>query len=141
MAGSTRIKGTKLMFKVGAAAAAKDFWADVTAYELNNDEADSDVTTFADAADGGARQFKLKISGIQSLEGTSLWRYIWDNTGLDVPIVLAPFGNTAPSVAQPHFALTATVPPKPKLGGEAGPGAFTFDAEWLVLNAPTIVTA
>lgn len=141
MAGSTRIKGNKLMLKLGTGVGAKDYWADVTAYELYNDEADADVTTFADASEGGARQHKLKISAIQSLEAASFWRMVWDGSGTDVPFTLAPFGNAAASVTQPHFTGTVTIGPKPSLGGEAGNGAFTFEVEWNVLNTPTMVTA
>lgn len=140
MSGSTRIKGNKLKFELGAGVDKKDHWADITAYELFNDEADQDVTTFADAAEGGARQHKLKLTSIQSLDLASFWRMVWESTGTDVPFTLAPFGNTAPTEAQPHFIGTVTVGPKPTLGGEAGNSAFTFEVEWNVLNEPVMVT-
>lgn len=140
MAGSTRIKGNKLMLKLGSGADEKDYWADLTAYELYNEEADADVTTFADASEGGARQHKLKITSIQSLDVASFWRMVWENTGQDVPFTLAPFGNVVPSDTQPHFAGTVTIGPKPTLGGEAGNSAFTTEVDWNVLNEPTLVT-
>lgn len=128
MAGSTRIKGTKLKFLLGSPGT--DHWADLTAYELFNDEAEADVTTFADAAAGGARQHKVKGTAIQSTDTTSLWGFVWENTGEEVPLTLAPHGNEVPTASQPHFLTTATIGPKPTLGGEAGPGAFTFEFEW-----------
>lgn len=136
MAGSTRIKGTKLALTLGTPG--EDFWADITNYSLSNDEADSDVTTFADAAEGGARQFKLGGSGVQSTEVTSLWRYAWANTGEDVPFTLIPHGNEVPTTAEPHFVGTVTIGPKPSVGGEAGTGAFTFDFEWNVVGEPVL---
>lgn len=136
--GSTRIKGNKLKLTIGSPG--QDYWADVTEYELFNDEADADVTTFEDAANGGARDHKLKLVGIQSLDVNSLWGLVWDSTGEDVAVTLAPFGNETPTTAQPHFVFTATVGPKPTLGGAAGPGAFTFETEWAVINEPAKVT-
>lgn len=135
MAGSTRIKGTKLMLKLGAT----DYWADITSYELSNEEADSDVTTFADASAGGARQFKLTGSAIQSTDTNSFWSYIWANTGQTVAFTLAPWGNSSATAAQPFFTGNVTIGPKPSLGGEAGTGAFTFDFEWNVQGDPVKV--
>lgn len=132
--GSTRIKGTKLALKLGTPGT--DFWADISSYELFNDEADADVTTFEDASGGGARQHKLKGTAIQSTATTSLWDYVWENTGEDVAFTLAPHGNAVASIAQPHFVGTLTIGPKPSLGGEAGPGAFTFDFEWNLTGEP-----
>jgi hypothetical protein len=136
MAGSTRIKGTKLALTLGTPGT--DYWHDMTSYELFNDEAESDVTTFADAAEGGARQHKLKGTAIQSTAADSFWRYVWANTGQDVPFTLAPHGNATPTASQPHFIGTVTIGPKPSLGGEAGTGAFTFEFEWLVTGEPVM---
>lgn len=136
--GSTRIKGTKLKFDLGTPAV--PFWADLTAYELYNEEADADVTTFEDAQKGGARQHKLKINAVQSLDTASFWRHVWENTGQEVPFVLAPFGNEEATPTQPHFIGTVTIGPKPTLGGEAGDGAFVFEVEWNVLNEPVMET-
>lgn len=136
MAGSTRIKGTKLALTLGTPGV--DYWADITNYSLSNGEADSDVTTFSDAAEGGSRQYKLTGSAIQSTEAASFWRYAWSNTGEDVPFVLAPHGNEVPSETEPHFIGTVTIGPKPSIGGEAGTGAFTFDFEWNVVGVPVL---
>lgn len=136
MAGSTRIKGTKLALTLGTPGV--DYWADITQYELNNDEADSDVTTFEDAAGGGARQYKLTGTAIQSTDLASFWRYVWENTGEEVPFTLAPHGNTVATAAQPHFVGLVTIGPKPTIGGEAGTGAFTFEFEWDVEGEPVL---
>lgn len=138
MAGSNRIKGTKLALTLGTPGI--DYWADITSYSLSNDEADSDVVTFADAAEGGARQYKLTGSAIQSTEAASFWRYAWANTGEEVPFTLAPHGNVTPSDEQPHFVGTVTIGPKPSVGGEAGTGAFTFEFEWNVVGVPVMDT-
>lgn len=134
--GSTRIKGTKLALTLGSPGT--DYWADISSYLLDNEEADSDVTTFADAAEGGARQFRLTGSAIQSTDTASFWRYVWENTGEDVAFTLAPHGNATATEAQPHFVGTVTIGPKPAIGGEAGTGSFTFDFEWDVVGEPTV---
>lgn len=136
MAGSTRIKGTKLALTLGTPG--MDYWADVTQYLLTNDEADSDVVTFADAAEGGARQYQLTGAAIQSTAADSFWRYVWDNTGETVPFTLAPHGNVEASAAEPHFIGNVTIGAKPAVGGEAGTGAFTFEFEWNVDGVPTL---
>jgi len=139
MPASTRIKGNKLALKLGTPAV--DHWQDVSQYLLTNEEADGDVTTFADAAAGGSRQYLLNMTGVQSLDATGFWRLVWDKTGTDIPFTIAPFGNTAPSATQPHFTGTATVGPKPDLGGEAGNSSFTFETSWKVIGVPVMVTA
>ena len=134
MTGSTRIKGTKLALLLGSPGT--DYWADIIQWELGNEDADSDVTTFADAAEGGAVQHKIKGSAIQSTDTAAFWMYVWENTGEEVPFTLAPHGNTIPTRAQPHFVGTVKIGRKPKIGGAAGRGAFTFEFEWDVIGEP-----
>lgn len=135
MTGSTRIKGNKLALSFGGT----EFWADHTKYELDNEEASSDVTTFADAAEGGGRTFFLALGAIQSTDDTSFWRYAWENTGEIVAYRLAPHGNAVASVAQPHFTGTVKIGPKPKIGGEADPdGEFDFEIRWDCQEEPTL---
>jgi hypothetical protein len=133
--GSNRIKGTKLKLELGTPG--EDYWADLTAYALDNDEADADVTTFEDAANGGSFQHTLAGTAIQSTDSASFWTYVWDNTGEEVAFTLAPHGNAVPTVAQPHFLGTVKIGKKPTLGGEAGEGAFTFEFEWNLVGEPT----
>lgn len=138
MAGSNRIEGKKLALKLGTPAV--DVWQDITKYLLTSEEASSDVTTFADAAAGGARQNLLNLSGIQSTDVASFWSLCWEKTGTDVAFTLAPHGNAAPTPAQPHFTGIVTVGARPDLGGEAGK-THTFDTSWKIVGAVTKVTA
>jgi hypothetical protein len=136
--GSTRIKGAALKLTIGTT----DYWADVTAVTLNNEEAAAGVVTFEDASLGGSRQFFLEGSAIQSTDATSLWSYIWDNTGDIVSYVYAPHGNTTPSASEPHFEGTIKVPAKPAVGGEAAiNGEYTFDFRFDCQEEPTKVIA
>lgn len=135
--GSTRIKGNALALKFGTPPV--DYWCDTTAVTLENEEADSDVTTFCDAADGGGRTYFLNITAIQSTDVESLWRYIWDQSGEEVPFTYAPHGNAEATPAQPHFIGTAKIGPKPSIGGEAGVNVTqVFETRWDVVGVPTL---
>lgn len=136
MATSTRIRGKALKLSVDAV----DYWCDVTSVVLKNEEADGDVTTFCDAAAGGARQFYFEVEAIQSTDSASFWNYLWENTGDEVPFVFAPHGNTAASTTQPHFTGSLVIGPKPDLGGNANE-TFTFETRLDVVGTPTKVTA
>ena len=135
MSGSTRIRGRQLSLKLGTPT--KDYFADTTSVVLDNEEADADVVTFADAAEpGGARQSFLTISAIQSTDPTSLWSYLWEHTGEEVGFTYAPHGNEVPTAAQPHFIGVCTIGPRPALGGEAGRSTtYTFETRWDVVGA------
>jgi hypothetical protein len=136
--GSTRIKGRQLKLTIGSPGT--DYYADVTRCEVNNEEADSDVTTFEDAAQaGGARKYVLDIAAVQSTDTASLWSYIWEHTGEEVAFTYAPHGNAVATAAQPHVMGTAIVGPRPKLGGEAGrETTFTFETQWEIVGEPVL---
>lgn len=136
MAGSTRIKGNKLKLAFGTPAV--DYWADATAVTLENEEGETDTTTFADAAEGGARQFFLNISSIQSTQATSFWRNCWDNSGAEIPFTYAPHGNAVATEDEPHFVGTCIMGPKPTIGGEAGTGVYTFETRFDVVGTPVL---
>jgi hypothetical protein len=137
MAGSTRIKGTKLKLTLGTPGV--DYWADLSSWKISNDDADSDVTTFEDAASGGSKQFKLSGTAVQSTATGSFWRYVWANTGIEgVAFTIAPHGNATATAEQPHLIGTLTIGPKPDLGGDAGTGSYTFDFEFIVTGTPAL---
>lgn len=136
MAGSTRIKGTKLQLKIDAT----DYWADVTSVTLENEEADGDVTTFEDASLGGAVTYFLNITAIQSTATASFWRMVWENTGDEVAFIYAPHGNATASATEPHFTGTVKIGSKPFIGGEAGT-TYTFETRMDIIGVPTMVTA
>jgi hypothetical protein len=139
--GSSRIAGNKLpVLTLGSPGAS--YAADVISWLIENEEADSDVITFEDAASGGTRQFKLTGSAVQSTAALSFWRYVWENTGdTAVPYTIAPHGNAVATASQPHFVGTLTIGAKPSIGGEASTSAssaFTFDYEFDIDGIPTM---
>ncbi|TDL43600.1 hypothetical protein [Microbacterium oleivorans] len=142
--GSTRIKGNrKPVLTLGAPGS--EFSADVISWSIENEEADSDVITFEDAANGGSRQYFLRGSAIQSTQTASFWRYVWENAGdTDVPFTIAPHGNATPSASEPHLVGTLTIGPKPTIGAEASTSASsasTFDYEFQIDGIPVLDVA
>lgn len=114
--GSTRLKNKKIRLTFGAT----DYWADATSVVLDNEELDSDITTFEDAQLGRRQEFAT-VTAAQSTATGSLWRYCWDNVGEEgVAFVYAPHGNEIATANEPHFTGSVTIPPKPSIGGEAG---------------------
>lgn len=106
---------------------------------------ESDLTTFAEAAAGGARDYKLALACVQDLAANSVWSTIWGSSGTSVACVLKPFGNETASESQPHFSFNAIVsePDGDFLGGEANSaasGRMAFEVEWAIVGKPTKVT-
>jgi len=72
-----------------------DFTADLSSIMLQSEEASTDVTTFADAALGGASDFFVELSGVTSTDTTSFWMTCWNNPGTEVPFTLEVASPTA----------------------------------------------
>lgn len=119
---STRIRGKKLVFKIGANA----FHVDASKVELS--PADSDDTATFGSIQAGGSTMKLNVSGIQSTKKTSLWRWLFDNVGKTATFVFAPNGNETPTADEPHIVGTITVEKPPVLSTEVN-STSTFDLE------------
>lgn len=114
--------------------------------EILSAETDSDFETFADAAAGGGRTYKLHVKAVQDAAVGTLWDLVWSSPGSTVACVLKPYGNVAATPAQPHYSFNAVVaePDGTLLGGEANKSTtarMTFEAEWQLEAKPTKVTA
>lgn len=123
-----------------------DFTAQVSNVRIVSGESDSDFVTFADAAAGGAREYKLAFTAVQDPAAGTLWDEVWTNAGDTVPFTIAPAGGAAPTVGTPHFEGSAVItePDGDILGGEANASTtarFTFECEWVCTAKPTRVTA
>lgn len=135
--------GTRLLkIKIGAT----EFTADVSRCEITSKAADSDFTSFADAAAGGAREYALEFTAKQDLATASLWRLVWASAGTTTAVKVAPYGNAAAaSTTEPHFSgnVTITEPDGTLIGGEAKSSVsarMTFTARWVFTAKPSEVT-
>lgn len=132
-----RIKGKSITFLVDDV----EYNCDATSIVLTHEEADDDTVTFCDAAAGGAYEWKLTISALQSTDADALHTFFWDTAGSTVDFVFGPHGNAIPSTAQPHYAGTIAMPnKKPDIGGEAN-STWTFEMELKVEGDLTRLTA
>lgn len=122
-----------------------DFTAQISKAVLTSNEADSDFVTFADAAGGGKREYRLEFTAVQDLATGTLWDKVWTAAGTTVAGILKPYGNAAASVGQPHYSFNATItePDGDFLGGEADASTsarMTFECSWVLDAKPTKVT-
>lgn len=135
------LTGRSLLISVGGT----NYEAQVFAATVDADDAESDQTTFAEAAAGGGRQYVLKLTLTQDMAASTLWSKIWDAAGTDVAVLMKPYGNATASASQPHFNMTATVkePNGTLIGGEADPSPtnrLQVEVEWPLAAKPTRVT-
>lgn len=113
---------------------------------VTSEETDSDFVSFADAAAGGGRTYKLALTFVQDAEAASLWDKVWTEAGSDIPVLVRPYGNAVASPTEPHFTgeVTITEPDGDMLGGEADASTtarFVVEVEWTFTAKPTRVTA
>lgn len=122
-----------------------DYTAQVSKTVITSGSADSDFETFADAASGGAREYRLEFTAVQDMATTTLWDKVFTAAGTSVAILLKPYGNAAASVAQPHYTANATItePDGDFIGGEADSSTtarMTFECSWVLAAKPVKVT-
>lgn len=139
---STPLGTRTLKFKFGTVEAN----VDVSNASIESAAADSDFTTFAQAASGGARKYTLKFTCTQDpADSTSIWTKIWTAAGTTVAISVNPYGGTTFSAGNPGFTGNITVkePDGTLLGGAADASTtarMTMDVEWEFTAKPTMVT-
>ena len=121
-----------------------NYYDELTSAVLDNEDADSDTVTFADAAAGGASQYFFTINAVQSLTAGSFWRKVWDNSGSEVAFRYAPTGSATASASDPHFTGKLRIGKRPTLGGDADrstTGSYTFETRFdVTTGVPTMVT-
>jgi hypothetical protein len=131
--------GTRLLkIKVGAT----EYTAEVSRCEIVSGAADSDFTSFADAATGGAREYALELTMKQDMAASTLWRYIWSSAGTSVAVKVNPYGNATATATEPHYSgnVTITEPDGVMIGGEANSSVsarMTVEVRWVFAAKPT----
>src|SRR5690242_16200565 len=86
-----------------------EYTAEVSKAVITSAASAADQVTFAEAAAGGARDYKLNLVALQDATSASLWSLVFANAGDTVPCVLMPYGNASPSVSEPHFEFDAVI--------------------------------
>lgn len=130
----------KLRFFIGAT----EYTDSISTCKITADEKDTDFVSFAEAAAGGAREYKLALTLKQNTDSAALWYYMWNAAGTDVAITVWPNGGTVASTTTPKVTGTVTVtePNGDLLGGDAdaSPTAyFTAEAEWTFTAKPALI--
>lgn len=119
---------------------ATDYSGDLKTIRIKSEDKDDSDLTFEEAAQGTTKDYTIELTAIQSTEAGSLWKYLWDNPGVEVAAVYGPHGNAVPSATQPHFTMTVKASGKPELGGEAkrSKERFSFDYTMEVTAGPDL---
>lgn len=123
-----------------------DYTAQISKAVITSGEADSDFVTFADAAAGGKREYRLEFTAVQDMATATLWDKVWTSAGTSVAYILKPYGNAAASATQPHYSGNAVItePDGDFIGGEADSSVsarMTFECSWVLDAKPTKVAA
>lgn len=135
--------GTRtLKMKIGAT----EYTAQVSKAVITSGEADSDFVTFADAAAGGAREYRLEFTAVQDLASGTLWDTVFASAGTSIACTLNPYGVATFAAGTPGFTFNATVtePDGDFIGGEADSSTtarMTFECSWVLSAKPTKVTS
>lgn len=140
MTTSTGVTGNKgIVFKLGGTA----FDQDVKKVGITTEDKDESDLTFAEAAAGDLKDFKVAVTAINSTQAGSFWKHLWDNPGLEEACIYGPHGNAVPTADKPHFGLTVKATGKPPIEQEAKATneRMNFDYEFDVTVAPVLITA
>lgn len=134
--------GTRLLkIKIGAT----EYTAQASVMKVVSGGADQDFVTFADAAGGGAREYRLEFTAVQDTATGTLWDQVFSNAGTSVAIVLNPYGVGTATASAPFFTANATItePDGDFIGGEANASTsarMTFSCSWVLDAKPVKVT-
>ena len=123
-----------------------DYTAQVSNCRITSGAAETDFISFLDAANGGAREYKLAFTAVQDPAVDTLWDKVFSTPGTVVAGVVMPNGGNAPTPETPAFEFNATItePDGDLLGGEANASQtarFTFECEWSLTAKPVRKTA
>lgn len=124
----------------------EEYTAQVSKVVITSGESDSDFVTFADAAAGGGREYRLEFTAVQDLAADTLWDQVFTTPGETVAILIKPYGAAAASASTPHISANAVIsePDGDFIGGEADSSVtakMTFECSWVLTGKPTRITA
>lgn len=107
---------------------------------LDNEDADSDLVTFADVINGLDKTWFFLITALPDYAPGSWWSLLWTTPAFTpIPYVFRPYGNDVATQDEPHFTGSVTVDRKPPVGGDAQ-AVWAFEARLTCTGAPVRVT-
>lgn len=133
--------GTRsLVLRIGGT----DYSGAVNKARIRSGATDSDFVSFTDAANGGARKYRLVMNVKQDDAASALWFFAFSQPGATVAYELWPNGRPGsgtPSPAQPRFSGNVVVmePDGDFIGGDADPSTtkvFQSEFEWDCTGKP-----
>lgn len=133
--------GTRsLKVKIGAT----EYTAQVSKCVITSGDADADFVTFADAAAGGTREYRLEFTAVQDLATGTLWDQVFTAAGTTVAVSIAPYGATTATATAPFIQgnVVITEPDGDFIGSEADKSVSAravFECSWVFTAKPTRV--
>lgn len=76
-----------------------DYTAEVSNCRLTAGEADGGFLSFAAAAAGGSREYKLAFTAVQDPAADTIWDLVWSQAGSTVAAIIKPAGGMTPSAS------------------------------------------
>lgn len=134
--------GTRLLkIKIGTT----EYNATLSSAVITSEASDNDFVSFADAASGGGRTYKLNFTAKADYAASTLWDEVFSNPGTTVSCVLNPYGVTTFTASEPGFSFDCTVtePDGNFIGTDADASTTavsTFECSWVLDAKPTRVT-
>lgn len=124
-----RIKGKSIVFKVDNV----DYAGGVSNVVFSSAVGKLGFGNYEDSLD-----YTCAVTGFQDGASNSLHTYLWDNPGVSIDIVYAPYGNATATANQPHFTATGYAETIPAVGGAAGE-YFVYDLNIILDGKPVRV--
>lgn len=120
---------------------------DVSNSQIRSEVSDRDWTPLSAGRSFLNRTYYIDLTIAQDHAAGTTWTRVWESAGDEVEGVYAPYNNTTPTVAEPHYAFTAVVsePEGVLMGGEGvditSDQVATIEVSWKLTGKPTKVTA
>lgn len=116
--------------------------AEISNCRIVSGAADSDFVSFEDAANGGAREYRLQGTAKQKTDADSISDLIWTAAGTSVAAIVKPNGGVSASATTPFYSgnVIITEPDGDLVGGEANASTtskFTIEFDFPFTAKPT----
>lgn len=117
-----------------------EFDTDALQTRITSADKDESDLTFEEAAAGDTKDFQFVGTFLQALGASTLFRKVWDAPADEYAVVWGPYGNSVPTVTQPHLLFSMKATGKPEIGAQARFGKQRENVEypWDITTAITL---